>query len=102
MIKKVVVYETKNGRHHETLEAAKKHVADNICQTLENYLKPILKEKGGIDTATDLFKVIEFLAGDYEKATMLAVAIDFAFEEVEDDTETEDDCCALRKMIGDE
>ena len=63
MIEEVEVYKTNDGKYHDTIEKAQKHVIDQVCEFFDKRLQILPKERF---TRSDIYKIVTTLVGDFD------------------------------------
>lgn len=69
MIREIEVYETSDGKRHDTKEKAQEHVADAIREAIDAALEPLIK--GGMLSKNDAFRIVMAIIPDANAAKVL-------------------------------
>lgn len=71
MIREIEVYETSDGKHHDTKEKAQEHVADAIREAIDARLEPLIKD--GRLSKNDAFRIVMAIIPDANAAKALGL-----------------------------
>ncbi len=69
MIEEVMVYETNDGKQHVSADKAKDHITHIACEIISKRFK--VAKQTGFCAATDEYKIVMALAGDYDNLLKL-------------------------------